>query len=494
MSPSESAIPTQFQTFATPLPQFVLQFDLPNPTRRRLAISEELVYATVLLLLSTEYDSSFASFYSLELELGSKTETVAEAFTTSTYPFTGSCIFTTDDPDMIPTSDELASATTRAFIEENVNYIFGSSSVSVQEVSANYEFDKDESEIQKSAAGTVTITIVACVVAVFSTLTALGLIFAQRRKLDEENINSPTKAAKDENSPKGLRLRSPFPIIPTPPDGTRKYFCRLDDESVNSSKGQINGYLNPDVSIANSSVSKDEESSLEAPSMSGLSSICENSKLDLSVGDGASYADMSALDEVRLGRVLNLDDSLADDFSLATCSDSGSKRERISTFAKLWYGNRRMQKLEKQKSSPARSPSNETNKLAPPKNDSPTKKPRSPSKLQSPSKLHSPTKLYAEVADSDGESVAEKKKEAKETDDNSLLGNQSDKGDYYGQNDESNLFYNMLGDRSVNSMESDSVDFNEMYDIHTGASSMDEESSTGARSKMDSVGGLCGGE
>jgi hypothetical protein len=61
-------------------------------------------------------------------------------------------------------------------------------------------------------------------------------------------------------------------------------------------------------------------------------------------------------------------------------------------------------------------------------------------------------------------------------------------------NDESNLFYNMLGDRSVNSMESDSVDFNEMYDIHTGASSMDEESSTGARSKMDSVGGLCGGE
>lgn len=69
----------------------------------------------------------------------------------------------------------------------------------------------------------------------------------------------------------------------------------------------------------------------------------------------------------------------------------------------------------------------------------------------------------------------------KDADDNSLLGNQSDKGSFYDQNDETSPFFSMLGERSVNSMESDSVDFNDMYAAET--SSFDE-SSMGGSSRM----------
>jgi len=180
--------------------------------------------------------------------------------------------------------------------------------------------------------------------------------------------------------------------------------------------------------------------------------------------DGESYANMSALDEVRLGRVLDLEGSFVDEHSLATASDSGSKLERKSTFAKLWYG----RKKKKTITSPEKS--SEKSMLAP----------ASPKSASSKPSLGNPSPAASD-AESESESETQSVLERKDADDNSLLGNQSDKGSFYDQNDETSPFFSMLGERSVNSMESDSVDFNDMYAAET--SSFDE-SSMGGSSRM----------
>jgi len=428
-------------------------------------------------LLNPAYKTRYADFKLLNLDVHDKKEVIEADQTTVTFPFEVACVFASENPATIPSESALTSATVLALVGADARQAFDDassdtfSSISIRRVGSSeatfIESGTVKTTAPKSSTNMVP-TVIASVIAVFSTLTALGLIFAQRRKMEEEIAASPSKPANEVATPKGLRkIRSPFALTATPADGTRKYFCRLDDESV-SSRSQNNGYLNADVSIVNSSFSRDEESSLEAPSMAGLSSICEGSKAGDSMRslDGESYANMSALDEVRLGRVLDLEGSLVDEHSLTTVSDSGSKLERKSTFAKLWSGRRK----QKANAIPSPGESDETVTL-------------SPKIASSAQSLVSPSPYIAD-AESESESETESVLQRKDADDNSLLGNQSDKGSYYDQNEETSPFFSMLGERSDNSMESESVDFNEMYAAETSSF---EESSTGGSSKMSTA-------
>jgi len=480
-SPTESGKPTLIEYYEVSLPDFELQLLISKSSRRNLAevVSQHSIFNSIDALLTNAYGNAYSDFYDLDLSVDDPVERDESDKTTVIFPFKVGCVFTSDNPATIPSESELTSATVRALVGEEARALFDDasdekfSSIAIKKVGSSQIVSSNTpgitTEEEAASKTTISLTITAAVVAVFSTLTALGLIFAQRRKMEEEIAASPSKPANEETSPKVIRkIRSPFALTATPADGTRKYFCRLDDESI-SSRSQNNAYLNPNVSIVNSSFSRDEESSLEAPSMAGLSSVCGGSKAGESMQslDGESYANMSALDEVRLGNVLDLEGSLVDDHSLATVSDSGSKLERKSAFAKLWYGRR------KQKASPNSSPQNfsETSMLSPPSAKSSPIKPS----LGNPS----PDSADAQ-SDSETESVLEKK----DADDNSLLGNQSDKGTYYGQKDESSPFFSMLGDRSVNSMESDSIDFNDMY---AAENSSFDESSIGGSSRMSSA-------
>lgn len=501
-SPTTSAQPTLIEFFEVRLPEFELVLTFDNNTRRKLLdISNIMIFDALDVILSEAYKKKFPDFHVLDLSIGAKSQEEKEDFYLVTYPFGGGCVFTSDDPTGIPDESTLAEATMRAFLEEGVTKLLKDasddsfSSLSVKKVGSTQVISNQDTDVINDTGsrpdGTITLTIVASIVAVVSTLTALGLIFYQRRNSEELVATNPSYSpAKEQQSPKGLRkIMSPFPLSGTPADGTRKYFSRLDDGSI-SSKSQNNGYLNPNISIVNSSFSKDEESSLEAPSMAGLSSICDLSKAgdslksldgenvtcDLSKAggddslkslDGDSYANMSALDEVRLGKVLDLEGSLTDENSLATVSDSGSKLERKHRFAKLWNGHKNKNKIPLMEGSS--SDGAECAKLAPPANDSPTKKSRTPMK-----------NLSSEVEQQETESGVETNNIV---DDDSLLGNQNGKGLFYNQNDESNPLFSVLGDRSVNSMESESIDFNDMYAVE---SSSFDESSTGESSKLSS--------
>lgn len=487
MSPTLTSNPSLLVFYGYQLPEFELTITHLG------SVSTSLLQGALFATLDPDFESNFAYYHDLSLDLERGNETETTDGTVSRFTFSGLCRFTTANP---PSQSDLSNAVMRAFLGDGVGILFNGATNNkfksfalqntgtTQRITGNTNVEVNTEVTTTGPAGTLTLTLVASAIAILSTMTALGLIIAQRRKMagEEENANSPTKAA-DDRSPTALsKIRSPFAMT-SPVDGTRKYFNKLDDESV-SLKSPQNNFLDPNISVVNSSFSRDEESSLEAPSMTGLNSICGYSKagdslrsagdslrsldgLESANLDGAeSCADMSALDEVRLGRVLNLDESTVGENSRTTLSENGSKTERKSTFAKLWYGSKR----KKEKSSPAAVQNNGASKLAPPPKDSPTKKPHSPL-----------TKPEAEDSETDEKSVLSKK----EGDENSLLGNQSDKGSYYDQNDESrNLFYSMLGERSVNSMESDSVDFNEMYGADS--SSYDEYSSMGASSKMSS--------
>lgn len=486
MNPTKSSQPS-----ASPSEEVIFEINIPEVfiltvtpgTEGTYSLNQNLMKTVIYTIISNEFESKLPHFFNVEIkyraneatDISFTNEATVISFTNqATIKFSVLCRVSSTENS--PSSQALRELAIFAFKETDVPYVGPLLQGTIEEeplisyafqsgdmqTSGNYQVNTVNAST--AIVNGALLTAVASAIAVISTLTALGLIVAQRRKFasEEDNPNTPTKAA-DENSPKALRkIRSPF-TMSSPVDGTRKYFNRLDDESV-SLKGQSTGYLNPEISVVNSSFSRDEESSLEAPSMAGLSSICELSKNEESMKslDGMeSCANMSALDEVRLGRVLNLDESTVGENSCTADSESGSKIERKTTFARLWYGS----KKKKNQSSPG---SARGNRLAPPKNDSPTKKPRSPVSNND-----------AEVEDSDVDSLIAKK----DSDDNSLLGNQSDKGSYYNQNDESrNLFYSMLGDRSVNSLQSDSVDFNEMYKID--ASSHDEYSSMGGASSM----------
>eukprot|EP00979_Chaetoceros_neogracilis_P009384 scaffold2135_cov271-Chaetoceros_neogracile.AAC.6 len=477
-TPSISAKPSLIEYYEVRLPEFELQ--LVVPLRRRLMntyVTDDDISSVLAPLLNTAYKTRYADFKLLNLDVHDKKEVTEADQTTVTFPFEVNCVFASKNPATIPSESALTSATVLALVGADARQAFDDassdtfSSISIRRVGSSEAtfIENGDLRAQKAPSSTnIVPTVIASVIAVFSTLTALGLIFAQRRKMEEEIAASPSKPANEVATPKGLRkIRSPFALTATPADGTRKYFCRLDDESV-SSRSQNNGYLNADVSIVNSSFSRDEESSLEAPSMAGLSSICEGSKAGDSMRslDGESYANMSALDEVRLGRVLDLEGSLVDEHSLTTVSDSGSKLERKSTFAKLWSGRRK----QKANAIPSPGESDETVTL-------------SPKIASSAQSLVSPSPYIAD-AESESESETESVLQRKDADDNSLLGNQSDKGSYYDQNEETSPFFSMLGERSDNSMESESVDFNEMYAAETSSF---EESSTGGSSKMSTA-------
>jgi hypothetical protein len=477
-TPSISAKPSLIEYYEVRLPEFELQLVVPLRRRLRTGVSREDMTSALASLLNPAYKTRYADFKLLNLDVHDKKEVIEADQTTVTFPFEVACVFASENPATIPSESALTSATVLALVGADARQAFDDassdtfSSISIRRVGSSEatfieNFDVDAQTAPKSSTNMVP-TVIASVIAVFSTLTALGLIFAQRRKMEEEIAASPSKPVNEDATPKGLRkIRSPFALTATPADGTRKYFCRLDDESV-SSRSQNNGYLNADVSIVNSSFSRDEESSLEAPSMAGLSSICEGSKAGDSMRslDGESYANMSALDEVRLGRVLDLEGSLVDEHSLTTVSDSGSKLERKSTFAKLWSGRRK----QKANAIPSPGESDETVTLSP-------KIASSAQSLVSPSP-------YTADAESESESETESVLQRNDADDNSLLGNQSDKGSYYDQNEETSPFFSMLGERSDNSMESESVDFNEMYAAETSSF---EESSTGGSSKMSTA-------
>jgi len=481
-SPTESGVPTLIEFYEVTLPDFELQLVISKASRRNLVevVSHTSIFNAIEVLLSSAYGNAYSDFYVLDLSVDDPVERDETDKTTVIFPFKLGCVFTSDNPATIPSESELTSVTVRALVGEDATTLFNNasdetfSSIAINKVASNQIVSNNNpgitvTEEKATSKTTLSLTITAAVVAVFSTLTALGLIYAQRRKMEEEIATSSSKPANEDTSPKTIRkIRSPFALTATPADGTRKYFCRLDDESI-SSRSQNNPYLNPDVSVVNSSFSRDEESSLEAPSMTGLSSVCGDSKAGESMQslDGESYANMSALDEVRLGNVLDLEGSFVEDHSLATVSDSGSKLERKSTFAKLWYGRR------KQKASNNSSPQkfSETSMLSPPS-----------SKISPIDPFVGAPSL--DSADDQSAGETESVLEQKDADDNSLLGNQSDKGTYYGQNNEASPFFSMLGDRSVNSMESDSVDFNDMY---AADHSSFDESSTGGSSRMSSA-------
>lgn len=491
-SPTVTSSPSLLVFYGYELPRFEISITHEN------SVDSDLLHGAIVSLLDQAFKKEFTYYHNVEINLQRGEEEITTDGTVTKFTFGGMCKFTTDNAYNIPSENTLKDTIINAFLGNmnRVGILFkgatmntykyfslqhlaqSGESPNTQVISGNEKGEViTEVDAENPARGSLTLTIAASGIAILSTLTALGLIMAQRRKMagESENENSPTKAAED-RSPKGLgKIRSPFAMT-SPVDGTRKYFNKLDDESVSLNRPK-NSYLNPNISVVNSSFSRDEESSLEAPSMTGLSSICgvskaENSLVSLdgmeSAMDGESCADMSALDEVRLGRVLNLDESTVGENSRTTLSENGSKSARKNTFAKLWYGNRK----RKEKSSPLASENLGSSVLAPPPKDSPTKKRHSP--------LRASPLASSRHSDDDpetDESVALSKNEG---DENSLLGNQSDKGSYYDHNESRNLF-SMLGNRSDMS-ESDDIDFNDMYGVD--ASSYDDYSSMGASSKL----------
>jgi len=510
-APSVSHTPTYLVKVRVPLPKFELGLRFESLILRRLdrtkdnqhrhlrglagseLVNEGKLFTLIFLLLNESFEEKIPGFHSIDLELKylgeSSSKTSTKTISKALYSFTGEIVLLTNsviDASKIPSESKLVVETLTSFsgykgsipesIDEATHDSFTSWTVTNVDNSGFEVNDKNDNveEVKKLAGnGTLSVTVASSVVAILSTLTAFGLIYKQKRTRSNETINNETprkKESLDDNILKSIKFRSPF-MTSTPPDGTRKYFSKLDDESVNSSK--FGKMINPNQSLVNSSF--DESSyaaSLEAPSLTGLSSVNQQSKVGGQSVDLESLADMSALDKVRLGNVLQIEDGGPDEQSM-TSNDTRVDRAK-NAFSKIWYGGRH--KIVKESS---------VGKLTPPTKDTPTKRSPETSKV----KIASAEKS----CDSDEEEV----------DDASLLGDQSNKGEYYGQNDEdSNLFYNMLGDRSVQSEESESVDinFNEMYNADGVASSSgySENNSVASydydaisrTSKMSSVGGV----
>jgi len=445
---------------------------------------EGLALTALFIILSQHYTKMFDTFHNFEPQIIRKRRHLLDATNGISLQFTGSSFFKAKDANLVPGITAIKSETLRAFsgdgvaalIQEVSKPSYSTIQVSTEGQVFKVNNGKGNVTIVETVGAGSAITIAACAVAICSTLGALGLIYVQRRKLNMNNGDqSPTKNAVDSSPTKnGRRLRSPFPIASAQGDGTRKYFCRLDNESV-ASKSQSKGYLNPDVSCVNSSFSRDEEASLNAPSMSGLSSVCGMSRIGMSSVasvDGDSTA-MSAFHDTRLSKVLNLDEA-ADDLSrTSTLEDSVTKREKRNAFSKLWHGG-------KNEATEAITPSPKKGamgKLAPSLKDSPP--------ITKSNTNESPVFFPLQTEDDDVASPMKGQSEEEDADGMSLLEDQSDKGEYYAENDESNLVYNMLGERSLVSYESDSVDFNEMYNGAEG-SSFEDGSSTGTSSKMSS--------
>ena len=381
-------------------------------------------------------------FYALDLKLvhlNTKTNYGTRTTqTTATYRFSGSVVLKTNgllDVASIPSESELELKTLQAFSSYNGDITDGINDAThdsfrswvISKVGSN-SFDQgngsDEVEtvVEVSTGnGAMTITVAASIVAILSTLTAFGLIYNQTRARKSE-ITMPTprnKLQQEEHISKNRKFRSPFLNV-TPPDGRRKYFSKLDDESVNSKNyGQP---LNPEQSMVDSSFDESYAESLQAPSMSA-------SKLGGQSMDLESLAGMSALDNVRLNSVLQIDEDGQDAKSIAS-NDTGS-------FRKIWYG--RKHKITKERS---------IKKLSPPSKDSPAK--------------------FSPLITSELKGTPDSKESKDHT---NLLDDQSNKGEYYGESEDSVLFYNILSRRSTVSDSSEDINFNELYNGDGVASS-----------------------
>lgn len=359
-----SISPTLIEYYEVILPQTELKLEygavrrLTDSGRNLLEIDTMVVTQVITDVITAAFEKKYAEFYKVNLAVGDPTLVInQEQVTEASFPIRGEAIFTTDSPGEIPSDDDMFDTIVSALTSADLASIAGSKPASIRIVGTNQNAEPTiivDGE-KKNGSGTVTITVVACVVAVMSTLTALGLILSNRRKNNEEmETLSPSNGhGKEEIAPKtpgGLRLRSPFPITSIGA-GTGKYFLKLDDESLASKSQTTDGgkyILHPDISCVDSSFSRDEESSLEAPSLAGLSSICDYSKVGTMSIDGQSKEDsltnMSALDEVRLGKVLDLEGSVLDEKSQDNTAERNELRKKKSTFAKLWYGSKKSQK------------------------------------------------------------------------------------------------------------------------------------------------------
>lgn len=439
------------------LPEFKIALTFESNQRRMLSsserqlsstlVEEKRLFGAIFVILSNYYQNNLDDFFALDLRLsydqtnrqyGSRSTQI-----TVSYIFKGSVVLESIvhglmDATEIPSESELQRKTLQAFSSVNGNipsivsdenpYTFRSWVVSrVKESTSGLN-----SEIKKSSGGTgpLVVTIVSSLVAIISTLTALGLIYkqTQNRGLEIANDSPQKQTGNEETISKARKFRSPFLNV-TPPEGTRKYFSKLDDESVNS-KAHVKAF-NIEPSVMDSSFEESSyNGSLLAPSLA--SSKFAGQSLDVE-----SLAGMSALDNVRLDSVLQLED--VQDNASVTSSDTG-------IFRKIWYGKRK----------PLTGGS--IRKLTPPKKDTPTK--QSPSK-SSPGKAKQKTPKKDKPSDEKEEDI----------DDTSLLGDQSNKSEYYGQNEDSNLCYNMLGEQSVVSESSEDIDFNHLYNGDGVASS-----------------------
>jgi hypothetical protein len=326
--------------------------------RNLLQIDTVAVTDIITDLVSAAFEKKYAEFFKVDLSVGEPNLVISkDEVTEASFPIEGAAIFTTDSPGEIPSESDMFDTIVSALTSADLESIAGSKPASIRIIGTNQNAEPTIilDGVKKNGGGTVTITVVACVVAVLSTLTALGLILSNRRKNNEEmETLSPSNGnGKEEittKTPAGLRLRSPFPITSIGA-GTGKYFLKLDDESLASKSQTTDGgkyILHPDISCVDSSFSRDEESSLEAPSLTGLSSICDYSKIGTVSIDGQSKEDsltnMSALDEVRLGKVLDLDGSVLDGSSQDNTAERNEIRKKKSAFAKLWYGSKKPQK------------------------------------------------------------------------------------------------------------------------------------------------------
>ena len=456
--PTISHKPTFISTVTVPMPQFTmdLTFDVYNNVRRLLSkreLNESLVTTEkledfIFIILSSAFEQNYEDFYALNLRLIYLATTVDDVLQTTTvsYWFSGSIILETKgngliDASAIPSESDLQRQTLQAFsnyegsgLSDATHGSFKSwviSKVGDSDFDSNFSENTDIKEVTGGGIGTIPITVTASIVAIISTATAFFLIYKHNRvnKSANEELepNTPQKqSSKDDFNVTGRKFRSPFLNV-TPTDGPRKYFSKLDDESVNSKN--FGSMLNPEQSLVDSSF--DESSfggSLMAPSIA-TSKLGEQS-VEQSVDE--TLAGMSALDDVRLNNVLQIEDD-GDSIKSIASNSTGA-------FRRIWYGNKQKQKRERN-----------VKKLSPSSKDTPIK--------SSPSKP---------VKSKQSEDVRALKSDV---DDASLLGDQSIKGEYYTANEDSNLFYNMLGDRSVVSETSEDFNFNEMYNGDGVASS-----------------------
>lgn len=478
-NPSYEPTNTQYTVILQPV-KFELFFTGRRLNGRTLEdINENTLRETLRSVITDCMETNFSNegFHSVQMVLN-QLESNAKK---SSYKIGGSMVFDTMDvtniPDDISILDKmlisLASTDTKAKLGGNIVDI-SASSYSSSTIKSAQNAKENETKISSQ---NDTITYAAVTVALLSTVAAIGLIFQQRRKMNgEESVDediepvSPSKV-----NPLALRHLSPFSLSPNNTPGAKKYFCKLDDDDQND-----NIKKNGLPSYVSSNPIYQDDSSLEAPSMAsmmtGLNSTTERSRMGEST-DGESLTNMSAMDEVRLNSVLQLEDgSLLADTSLNNAN--GQSRARKKAFSRLWRGSP-LKKINSKKSiQSSKSKSPIPKKKASPMNIKRkqitiTNTDEEVAPTLSPLTAYNTVPITSELYPGEEKFMnCEESVGSNSNADRSLLGDQSIKDEYYGQED-SNLYYNMLGERSEeDSFETDSLDINEMFGLGSTSSSV----------------------